>query len=56
MATIHIEYRTFCLNWVCSQKSGSHGYIISCMQLLVCEYQAIDIQETVKDSLRVKQS
>ena len=29
---------SFCLNWVCSQKSGCHGYIISCMQLLVCEY------------------
>ena len=32
---------------VCSQKSVCHGSIISCMQLLLCDYEAIDIQGTV---------
>ena len=39
---------------VCSQKSVCHGYIISCMQLLLyCDYFTLDIQQptTVKHSL-----
>ena len=36
--------------------TACHGYIISCMQLLLCDYYASDIQGTVKHSLRGKQS
>ena len=32
---------------VCSEKSACHCYIISCMQILLCDYGAIDIQGTV---------